>query len=524
MKRNKLRLAALLLAVAVLLCGCTVGDDLVHYKMMQYERPDMTGIRQALEDACLAAEGEDTDAILEAVYHFYDAYDWFYTCSSLADIRYSSDLTDIYWEQESNFCTQNSADVDAALEELYYALAKSPCREELEAEFFGEGFFDSYEGENLWDAEFTALLSQEAQLQSRYYALSEQSLAYEYGTDAYYDACADDMARLLVEMIALRQEIAAYWGYSDYPQFAWDFYYYRDYTPSQADALLGDIQRELVPLYRQMSGSDVWEASYEPCSEKETMRYVRKAAKNMGGAVEEAFRVLEAAGLYDIAYGENKYNSSFEIYLTSYWEPFIFMNSSLTAYDKLTLAHEFGHFCNDYASYGSYVGVDVSEVFSQGMEYLSLCYGENTQALTRVKMADSLNTYVEQAAFASFEQQMYGLSGGELTVENLYALYDAVAQSYGFDSVGYDRREFVDITHYYTNPLYIISYVVSNDAAMQLYQLEQEESGAGLKLFEDNLATQESYFLSFLDSAGLESPFASGRAGEVKETFENVFG
>lgn len=522
MKRNKLRLAALLLAVIMLLCGCTAGDGLVHYKMMKYERPDMAAIQQTLEDACSAAEGEDVDAILEAVYHFYDAYDWFYTCSALADIRYSSDLTDSYWEQESNFCAQNSAGVDAALEELNYALAQSPCRQELEAEFFGEGFFESYDGENLWDAEFTDMLSQEAQLQSRYYALSEQSLAYEYGTEDYYSACAGDMAQLLVELIALRQEIAAYWGYSDYLQFAWDFYYYRDYTPSQAGALLEQIRQELAPLYRQMSGSSVWDASYEPCSEKETLGYVRRAAKNMGGTVAEAFKVLEAAGLYDIAYGENKYNSSFEIYLTSYWEPFIFMNSTLTAYDQLTLAHEFGHFCNDYASYGSYVGVDVSEVFSQGMEYLSLCYGQNTQALTRVKMADSLNTYVEQAAFASFEQQMYGLSGEALTVENLYNLYDTVAQSYGFDSVGYDRREFVDITHYYTNPLYIISYVVSNDAAMQLYQLEQEERGAGLRLYEDNLTTQESYFLSFLDSAGLESPFSPGRIQKVKKTLTDI--
>ncbi len=74
-----------------------------------------------------------------------------------------------------------------------------------------------------------------------------------------------------------------------------------------------------------------------------------------------------------------------------------------------------------------------------------------------------------------------------------------------FDSVGYDRREFVDVTHFYTNPMYVFSYVVSNDAAMQLYQLEQEQRGAGLELYEQNLTTEESYFLAFLDSAGLES-------------------
>jgi oligoendopeptidase F len=158
------------------------------------------------------------------------------------------------------------------------------------------------------------------------------------------------------------------------------------------------------------------------------------------------------------------------------------------------------------------------------MEYMSLCYGENTEDLVKIKLADSLCTYVEQAAFAAFEQQMYALTGDDLSVEGLYGLYEEVAQAYGFESVGYDKREFVTITHYYTNPMYIISYVVSNDAAMQLYQMELEEPGAGLSRFEENLDTQVSYFLEFLDSAGLESPFAEGRIQQVRSFFRSALG
>ena len=255
-----------------------------------------------------------------------------------------------------------------------------------------------------------------------------------------------------------------------------------------------------------------------------TYAYVKEMAGNMGGVVQEAFQVLDAGDLYDIEYGENKYQSSFEVYLTSYREPFIFMNPSLTTYDHLTFAHEFGHFCNDYASGGSYAGVDVLEFFSQGMEYLSLCYGKDTEQLTKMKMADSLCLYIEQSAFASFEMQMYEIPEEELDTQALVALYDRVALEYGFDSVEYDPREFITINHYYTNPLYILSYVVANDAAMRLYQLEQEQPGAGLKILEDNLSTGEYYLLSFLDSAGLESPFAPGRIREVRETLENILG
>ena len=157
------------------------------------------------------------------------------------------------------------------------------------------------------------------------------------------------------------------------------------------------------------------------------------------------------------------------------------------------------------------------EVFSQGMEYLSLCYGRDTQQLSRTKLADSISTYVEQSAFATFEHRLYGLK--DPTVEDLYALYDEVAVTFGFESVGYDPREFVTIPHFYTNPMYIDSYVVSNDAAMQIYQLELEKSGAGLERFEDHLDTEELWFLSFLDSADLESPFAPGRLETVRDLF-----
>jgi oligoendopeptidase F len=243
----------------------------------------------------------------------------------------------------------------------------------------------------------------------------------------------------------------------------------------------------------------------------------------MGGIPKEAFTLMDEAGLYDISYSENKYDGSFEVYIDNYLEPFVFLSPSQYNYDYLSFAHEFGHFCNDYAAFGCYAGVDVMEVFSQGMEYLSLCYNDDTEDLTKLKMADSLSVYVEQAAFADFEMRMYELTGEDLTVENLCLLYDQVALAYGFDSIGYDDREFVQINHFYESPMYIISYVVSNDAAMQLYQLEQENPGDGLKLYEEHLTTQETFFLAFVESAGLESPFAKGRIEAVRTTFENIF-
>ena len=252
-----------------------------------------------------------------------------------------------------------------------------------------------------------------------------------------------------------------------------------------------------MPLYRKLNRSDVWDEGYRPSTEENTFDYVSRMARKMGGTMAQAFDLLRDAGLYDIRYGRNKFDASFEVYLASYGEPFVFMNPSGTVYDCLTFAHEFGHFCNDFASGGSGAGIDVMEVFSQGMEYLSLCYaGQNSGQADAPKL----------------------LKGAE----GLRALYDQVAQRYGFDSAGYDNREFVTINHFYTSPMYIISYVVSNDAALQLYQMEQDEAGAGLRCLAENLDTPCVYFLEFLDTAGLESPFTPGRIQTVRDTFVEI--
>jgi oligoendopeptidase F len=242
----------------------------------------------------------------------------------------------------------------------------------------------------------------------------------------------------------------------------------------------------------------------------------------MGGQVEEAFKVMQKGNLYDIAPSQNKYNVSFEIYLPSYYVPFVFVNPAGSQFDKLTFAHEFGHFCCDYVSFGSVAGVDVAEIFSQGMEYLSLCYADGGEELRKLKLADCLCLYVEQAALASFEQQLYNLENEALTAENAENLYTEVCKAYGISGENWDSRSFATIGHYFTSPMYLISYVVSNDAALQLYQLELQQKGKGLACLESNLGTTHGQFLAFLDSAGLKSPFDTGRLTEVKELLLNI--
>ena len=535
MKNWLIRLTAL--ALALVLTGCTLPDallrivdpkaqvdpfaptdeDLVAFPDMVYQHPDIGQLEAYYDHTLAIAQTGDVQGTIDAFDEFYTAYNRFYTDIALADIYYCKDLTDTYWEEEYSYCMEVNPRVDELYENICYGLADSPIRYELEADdYFGEGFFDGYEGESLWDEGFSALLEEEAAILDRYFALSQEGLNYTMGSRSYYNAVGDELAQVLSDLVALRQEIGAYYGYESYAEFAWDFYYYRDYTPNQVAKLLPQIRRELVPLYRQLD-STWWNGVSYSYSQQKVMDYVRTAAQNMGGMVWEAFQVMEYYQLSDTEYGVNKHNISFEVYLPSYNLPYLFVNADGTKYDCLTVTHEFGHFCNDYASYGSYAGIDVKEIFSQGMEFLSLCYTEEDRGMVKAKLADSLCVYVEQAAYADFELRIYSLPPEEISAQKLIDTYQQVMDDYGLESG--DPRYFVTVPHFYSYPMYVISYVVSGDAAMQIYQLELADAGAGLSMLEENLDTQESYFLAFLEQAGLESPFVPGRIPSVAETF-----
>ena len=94
---------ALIMLLSLFLAGCDVALDsfevmqlrnyyqemcTTDYEDMEYQRPSMTDFQQSLDYACQTAlEAERLDRVIDAIYSFYDEYDWFYTNYLLADIR-----------------------------------------------------------------------------------------------------------------------------------------------------------------------------------------------------------------------------------------------------------------------------------------------------------------------------------------------------------------------------------------------------------------------------------------------------
>lgn len=558
---KKIRWIALILCLAMLLSGCqelldqalqnareklqgtqaqaTDGSDdgIVTFSELEYTRPDMDALQGLLNDCVQSVENGDNYLRLNRnIDKFYTALDEYSTMMNLSNIRYAQDLTDTYYKAEYDYCVSQTAFAEGLLEELFVSLAQSEYVERLEEDSFGQGFFDMYmapegsgedwEYESLWDETYTALYEREAELANEYYARQEELSHLTYGSDADYAQALETFGPLLVELIQVRQEMAEYLGYNSYEQMAGEWYYNRLYTPEQTEAYIASIREHLVPIYEAANGSTLWEQVYAIESNSEMSEaYVVSVAHAMGGDIQKACTLLMERELYDIAPSPNKAAGAFEIYLTSFQVPFILQNPTGSLEDVMGFTHEFGHFVSDYAANGTYASADVCEVYSQTMEYLSLCYADSLDARTmdlleNYVMVNSLCTYVEQAVLYSFEQQAYRLTGDELTLENLCALYEDIALDFGIDTLQWDRREWTLVPHFYQYPFYVFSYVASNDASMQIYQKELETSGAGLELYSQMIYDWNDIPLAdYLSGYDLLDPLSEGRVEELAELF-----
>lgn len=571
MKKRRISLIAALLAV-LLLAGCGSikqaaeefidsisilpgsgtrhSPGIIHFDDMEYVRPDLEALRADIAAAEEALdEGLPFLKVKRLLDSCFDGYYSYYTMYTLADIRSCQDLTDEYYASEYNWCGENFAVVQQLFDELYYACAASALAEELEEKYFWEGFREEYSDadSSYYTNPVVELMQEESALIAEYRALSADPTIERDGIEEnymdvlwelegeeynealvqYYEKYNQSFADIFIRLVDVRNRQADVLGFESYEQMQYYFYFERDYTPEQAAGYVADIKEYMVPLYKEiMADSPYDQLWYNALSEKELLDILDTVAGQIGGQVEEAFAFMRDYGLYDLAVSTKKAPMSFQTYLSDYEAPFLFLNPYGDTEDILSFSHEFGHYVDAYANYDAYETIDVAEIFSQTMEYLTLSRldsameAEEAENVVRMKLLDTLDLYVQQASFAEFESRAYALGADALSAETLNGLSLELAREYGYFEEGYEEyyaMSWCDITHFFEMPFYVISYPVSNDIAMQIYTLEEEQSGQGLEKFMEILDRDYEYFMDAVSAGGFESPFAPGRVERVAE-------
>lgn len=559
-KKLLVLLTALLLVLPLGGCGFageeSVGKEqkTLGFDDMTYRRPDVEKMEQELEQLEQALGRPSLPStLLRLIRNCYDCYYDFDTMTSLADIRSCQDLTDEFYREEYAWCMENLPRMQQLVDEMYRLCARSFYAPLLERLAFWEGFSQEYGLEpGQQPEEIYELYRQESRLISRYRSIIAEPTveidgkSYSYSeylaaaageaeiyraVEAYYEKYNPLLADVYAQLVKLRREQAQLLGYESYEQMQYSSSYQRDYGPGEAAEYMEDIKENLVPLYRQLMTGQTYSAiQWKFMSEARLENIMAVAAENMGGEIWESFQAMRSRGLYDIQLRANKAQLSFQTYLRNYEAPFLFLSPYGDQSDVLAFAHEFGHFTDAYVNYNAYETTDVAECFSQAMELLVLFYLEGAMTPEEIeqmqvyKALDSLEMYVGQAAIAVFESEVFTLEEGELTAENLNRLYREISTDYclGDGSLPGWGLSWIDISHLFETPFYVVSYPVTNDAALQIFALEQSCPGLGLDKFREMLPRTQETFMPTLEEGGLLSPFREGSVAAVRQSLEDM--
>ena len=555
----------LVLLLSGILSGCSLlqklftpppygGRSTIPFSEMEYTRPDVDSYLEKIQGTTKTIKENKVAYAkqLNSLNDLNEGYWNYYTMYTLAYLKYAINTNDSFYSQEYIFFGETEPKLNQALENLYVACGQSKHKDKFESSYFGEGFLDQYKGGSTLSDELVQLLQKEAQLIQQYgtktanptllYMGQTRSLnellenaisasEQESILNAYYKQANTELGSIYTELVKVRLQIATKLGYSSYADYAYQKLE-RDYTAQMGAEFVTQVEKELVPIYKQLIATQGTRTpSLSRLSWRDIVNTVGDAVSKIDDVVAEAFDFMEEFELYDVAPSSGKIQYDFTTYISWYEAPFIVLNARENQSDLLSFAHEFGHFTDMYINYNTNSILDLSECASQGMEYLMLTYLPNTQQalrnkLTEYKMYDTLYVYITQSAYTAFEQQVYSLKPEEVTLSRINAIATEVGMRFGLqdESVVFNN-DWVLVPHFFEEAFYCISYCVSNDVALQIYQAECKKAGSGADLYMNLIQWDTAQtFLENLERVNLKNPCKKERVTEIAQFLQEYYG
>ena len=210
--------------------------------------------RQFAADAAAASTGE---ALAKVYYDQSAAMGAFSTAANLANIHYTCDTRDPYWQAEQDFFDQNSPAVSSAQVEIYRAILANPHLDAL-TEAFGTTCVPGMRNAVLAvDSRVTALQQEANTISSLYQRLYGGALveldpavrraAFE-AEAGYFDAHRAEFDELYERTVQNLNQQAAILGYKDYSELSYARMNRIGYGPEEVRAFREQVARDVVPL------------------------------------------------------------------------------------------------------------------------------------------------------------------------------------------------------------------------------------------------------------------------------------
>lgn len=494
----------------------------------------------------------DEDAVNDTYDKLYAEYCRIDSLSQAAYLRYSLDVTDEIASADSVEAELRRAACANELCVACHAVMNGPNADSFAAHVGAEAaeYFRDYNelGSQEWE-----LVERETELVNEYYTALEavDGMSYEYGgqswtaetldsragdrlyetdydgyCEVYYgilEAQNETLGPIYIELVALRQQLAALAGYDSYADYAYACSFGRDYTPEDAALFCEQVRQSVAGDYFGSVYYDPRSMGADMQPDAETLiALLGEYADDIAPAVQSAWEYLTENGLYFIGGEDCRMDSSYTNLFPASGAPVIVQKLYGDSGDLATAAHEFGHFCAALTSpppnyLSAAEDFDLLEIHSNGLEVLYTHFYDDMFAdaaddAVYAVLADQLGGVVDGCIFDEFQRRVY--AEPELTLDKVNRLYAQVCREFGDEAVRDVDYGWMYVPHNFEQPFYYISYAVSSLAALQIWEQSLGDFDAAadtwLRIVETG-ACGDGY-RTVMENAGLESFTASGAA------------
>ena len=373
----------------------------------------------------------------------------------------------------------------------------------------------------------------------------------------------DAVNDLWKKFMALRKEMAANAGYSDYRSYSWQKNLRLDYTPAESRQFIEAVKEVAVPAatrvyesYRSRLGIDKvrpWDLLNNQTtfslpaikafdSEEEFISKTGKIFNQLDPALGGYFQAMCDKSLLDLMNRKNKRPGAFCTSFDTECVPFVFMNATGQGKDLRVLFHESGHAFHVFESaelkyhHQWWSGMEFAEVASTAMELLAESYlsedkggfmSPQDAAITRLLSIEGhLLFWPYMAVVVAFQHWVYENHDEASNPDACDKKWAELIDQY-MPGINWDGYEDVKMSgwhrklHIHLAPFYYIEYGLASLGAFQIWQNAQKDQEKALNSYRQALKLGGTKTITDLfKEAGAKLSFDKETLGSIVEMIE----
>lgn len=546
--------------------------EMMDFRQMPYERPDMEAMKVCYEDTIEKLNGAASyEEARQAFFTLQEREKDQGTMMSLCSVRNTIDTTDPYYDAEMKWLREQSAALIPLRKRYQQAMASSPFRADFEGEFGSQMLRLIDASLKVTDERLMADIVREGEICQQYQKDSAMAstdfrgekcnfyglLKHMESTDrqerreAYhawaklYEAISPKLDAQYDELVHLRDGMARKLGFSCYTDMAYLSRRRFDYTQEDAANFRRQVREIVTPAVAEIRekqrarlGVDKLryydeallfpEGNADPIGDMETLvSKAQKMYREMSPETGEFFDFMVKYHLFDLETRPGKRMGGYMTRFAAYQAPFIFSNFNGTSADVDVLTHEAGHAFQGYLAMRSIPvsmlsgsTAEINEIHSMTMEHFAYpwmgsFFGENSEKYLTAHLIGAISVLPYMACVDEYQHRVY--EKPEMTALERRHVWREIERAY-MPWRDYDGEPFLEEggfwmqkQHIFLYPFYYIDYALAQMCAFQYYGRMKENRDAA---WQDYLrlcrAGGTKGYFELLEVGGLLNPFRDG--------------